>query len=195
MKTVLITGASGNLGQTLVHHLHEKGYDLLATFQTEHDSRLFNHLPNIQTRIVDLLHEEAVATFIANEPPTNLRAAVLLVGGFGMGTLEETTLNQLNKLIQLNLNSAFTVVKALLPLFKKQGVGQFILIGARPTLSPDEGKNMVAYSMSKALIFSLAELINAEGKAYNVTATVVVVTRMPAPARSPTTRPTRCCWS
>ncbi|MBO0932319.1 SDR family NAD(P)-dependent oxidoreductase [Fibrella aquatilis] len=181
MNTVLVTGASGNLGQTLVEHLHQAGYDILATFQTERAARLFDHLPNVQTRLVDLLHEEAVDTFMASEPPARLRAAVLLVGGFTTGTLADTNLDQIQKLIQLNFVSAFTVVKALLPIFKQQGSGQFVLVGARPSLNADEGKNAVAYALSKALIFQLADLINADG-AGDITASVVVPGILDTPA-------------
>jgi NAD(P)-dependent dehydrogenase (short-subunit alcohol dehydrogenase family) len=103
-----------------------------------------------------------------------VQAAVLLVGGFAMGTLADTDAGLLQKMYQLNFLSAFNVVKPLMTQFEGQGNGQFILIGSRPTLVPEEGKDVFAYALSKALVFKLAELINAQGKPHHITATVVV---------------------
>jgi NAD(P)-dependent dehydrogenase (short-subunit alcohol dehydrogenase family) len=75
----------------------------------------------------------------------------------------------------LNFYTAFHIVRPLLAHFlKRQGRGQFILVGSRPGLNPTYGKDFFAYSMSKAMIFRLAEFINLEGKDKLVTATVIV---------------------
>lgn len=92
-----------------------------------------------------------------------------------MGKLTDTSSEDLNKMIGLNFLTAFNVVKPLLKHFLEQEQGgQFILIGSRPGLNAEAGKDFFAYSLSKAMIFKLAEFINAEGKAKNVTATVIV---------------------
>jgi len=52
--------------------------------------------------------------------------------------------------------------------------GRIILIGARPALFANEGKNAVAYALSKSLVFKLAELLNAEGQSKKVITTVIV---------------------
>ena len=78
-------------------------------------------------------------------------------------------------MIALNFYTAFHIVRPLLAHFleKKHG-GQFILVGSRPGLNAADGKDFFAYSLSKAMIFKLAEFINAEGKDKGVTATVIV---------------------
>ena len=182
MKTILITGASGNLGKDVVEHLHQQGYQVLATFSSERDLSLFNHLPNVRPYVVNVLNEASIAAFLDEIAETDLWAAVLLVGGFGIGTIQETDGRLLQKMIDLNFMSAFNLVKPLMARFGQQGNGQFILIGARPTLNPAEGKNVAAYALSKALIFELANLINAEGKPHQITATVVVPSTLDTPA-------------
>jgi NAD(P)-dependent dehydrogenase (short-subunit alcohol dehydrogenase family) len=52
--------------------------------------------------------------------------------------------------------------------------GRFILVGARPGLVSKAGKDFFAYSVSKSMVFKLAEMINAEGEGKNVSATVIV---------------------
>ena len=182
MNTILVTGASGNLGKDVVEHLHQQGYHVLATFSSDRDIKLFDHLPNVRSYVVNVLDETSVAAFLADIADVELRSAVLLVGAFAMGGIQQTDARLLQKMIDLNFMSAFNLVKPLMARFEKQGGGQFVLIGSRPTLNATEGKNAVAYALSKALVFELAKLINAEGKPHHITATVVVPSTLDTPA-------------
>ena len=56
--------------------------------------------------------------------------------------------------------------------------GRLIFIGARPALVASQGKNLIAYGLSKSLLFKLAEYLNAEAKGKNVTATVVALSTL-----------------
>ncbi len=182
MKTILVTGASGNLGRSVVDYLYEHGFEVLATVASDHETGLFDHLPEVKTKVLDLTDAEGVVDFIEDSRSANIQAAALLVGGFAMGTIADTDGALLHKMYELNFLTAYNVVKPLMKQFAKRGGGQFILIGARPALSPSDGKGMVAYSLSKSLVFGLAELINAEGKGNNITATVIVPSTIDTPA-------------
>lgn len=182
MKTVLVTGASGNLGKDVVEHLHQQGYAVLATFHSGRDAGVFNHLPQVKTQAVNVMDAESVTNFLDAHESANLRAAVLLVGGFATGGIQDTDADLLHKMYQLNFLSVFNVVKPLMARFGQQGGGQFVLIGARPALHPEQGKSVVAYALSKTLVFALADLINAEGKVQHITATVVVPGVIDTPA-------------
>jgi NAD(P)-dependent dehydrogenase (short-subunit alcohol dehydrogenase family) len=176
MSTILLTGANGNLGLTVTERMLKDGHRVLAVEGRQGAGELIDR-QMLETHQVDLLDEngtgEFVRSIIARHP--DLRAAVLLVGGFAMGRLPETSPEELEKMIKLNFYSAYHVVRHLLPHFlqNKKG-GQFILIGSRPGLNVAEGKNMFAYTLGKSMVFRLAEFINAEGKDREVTATVIV---------------------
>lgn len=181
MKSVLITGASGSLGTSLVNELHTNGYRILATVGSEKNRDVFSKLMNVESHVVDLLNPAEIAAFfdkISGEP---IHAAALLVGGFTMGGIQETNVDDLDKMYRLNFLTTFNVVKPLLSRFEAQGGGQFIFIGARPAIVADAGKNLVAYSLSKALIFELANLVNAHGKGKNISATVIVPSTIDTP--------------
>jgi len=45
---------------------------------------------------------------------------------------------------------------------------------SRPALKASQGKNLIAYALSKSLLFKLAELLNEEAKGENVVVSVVV---------------------
>lgn len=52
--------------------------------------------------------------------------------------------------------------------------GRLVFVGARAPLKAEQGKSVIAYSLSKSLLFHYTELLNAEAKGKNVTASVVV---------------------
>ena len=180
-KHILITGASGNLGKSIVEELHQKGYPILATLGSERDLKTFEHLPNVKMQIVNVLDAENVNNFLVENEGFHIQAAVLLVGGFAAGNIHETDLAMLEKMYQLNFVSAFNIVKPLMDYFEKRGGGQFIFVGSRPSLDVEEGKNLFAYSLSKSLVFKMAELVNATGKKHHITATVLVPSTIDTP--------------
>ena len=181
MKSILVTGASGNLGTSLVNELHNDGYQVIATLGSEKNLDTFDQLPNVQSHVVDLLDSAAVADFLNKITHAPIQAAALLVGGFTAGGFQETDTEMLDKMYKINFLTTFNIVKPLLPIFESQGGGQFVLIGARPAIVAEAGKNLVAYSLSKALIFELANLINAYGKGKNISATVIVPSTIDTP--------------
>ena len=178
---ILETGASGNLGKILVEELHNEGHFILATVNSEHDLAIFKHLPHVKTAVLDVSNPEMVNQFLKENEDSQLEAAVLLVGGFASGDIHKTDLEMLEKMYKLNFVTAFNVVKPLMSYFEKQEFGQFIFVGSRPTLHPEEGKNVFAYSLSKGLIFNMAEIINVQGKKHNIRATMLVPSTIDTP--------------
>lgn len=172
-KSIIITGATGNLGGAVVKKLVTDGYMLYTTLipgEKAPDD------PRVHGIHIDLLREDECSRYVGEVVARgdDLRVGILLVGGFQMGGLADTGLGALDKMFKLNFYTAFSMVKALFEHFEKNGGGQIFLIGARPALRPEEGKNAVAYSFSKSLIFRLAEIINETGKEKNIRATVIV---------------------
>ena len=176
MRKILVTGANGHLGIAVVKKLLNEQHKVIAVIGKESANGLPDD-PNLETWLVDLLDEEKVREFIKTvlEKNPDLNDAVLLVGGFSPGNMEGTSTGQIDKMIQLNFYTAYNMVRNLMPHFKAEaGGGRFIMIGARPPLKPSQGKDLLAYSLSKSLVFRLAEIIHAEGSGANVTATVIV---------------------
>lgn len=172
--TILITGASGNLGRSIVEELHNHGFSILATIGAEKEINTFDHLANVKSHIVNVLDVANVDAFLTANADAKIETAILLIGGFAQGHLRDTDLTTMDKMYQLNFVSAFNIVKPLLTQFEKQGGGHFIFVGARPAINVEEGKNLFAYAVSKNMVFKMAEIINADGKDKNISATVIV---------------------
>jgi NAD(P)-dependent dehydrogenase (short-subunit alcohol dehydrogenase family) len=175
MKTILITGANGNLGTVLVEKMHGLGHEIYATVGGGDLPPGFAAMTR-DARQVNLTDEAATWQYveeITGQNP-NLSAAVLLVGGFAMGSIADTDGAAIDKQIALNFKTAYFVLRPLLAHFEKMGGGKIVLVGARPALSPQAGKDMVAYALGKSLVFHLADLINEAGRGKRITATVLV---------------------
>ncbi|HOX78418.1 MAG TPA: SDR family NAD(P)-dependent oxidoreductase [Bacteroidales bacterium] len=176
MPTILITGANGNLGLAVVSRLLDDGNRIIAV-TGKSAAGILPHDKNLVIKELDLMDEEKAENLVrsALKDDSGIDAAVLLAGGFAMGKLTDTGKADLDKMINLNFYTAYNMVRPLLKHFLERGNGgQFILVGSRPGLDAATGKDFFAYSLSKALVFKLAEHINAAGKEKGVTATVIV---------------------
>ncbi len=182
-KNVLITGASGNLGKATVEKFLKEGYQVIATVAPGIE---LTGVPEgaVVTYETDLTNEKsaeaAITKIIAHHK--SIDVAILTVGGFVAGTIETTDHTALEKMMTLNFNTAYFVARPVFRQMLLQSSGRIVFIGARPALEPAAGKKSVAYSLSKTLIFKLAELLNAEAIGKNVVASVIVPSTIDTPA-------------
>jgi NAD(P)-dependent dehydrogenase (short-subunit alcohol dehydrogenase family) len=183
MKTVIITGASGNLGVSVTQLFLERDYRVIATLSSDKGRSALGSHPNLVFEIVNLEQEEETAAFVEKviERYGVIDAALLLVGGFTMGGLPDTTGETLQRQIHLNFETAFYITRPLFEHLLKNKEGNIIFIGARPALNPVQGKNLMAYALSKSLLFKLAELLNETAKGTNVRVSVVVPSTLDTP--------------
>lgn len=174
MQTILLTGANGNLGKAVAGRLLAAGYHLEAAV-----GRSGSEMPEseaFRATSVDLMDEAVARAFVeqAAKRSHDLSAGILLVGGFAAGDLAATDGALLDKMFALNFKTAWNVAQPLFQQLVERGGGQIILVGSRGPLEPGTALNTVAYSLSKSLVFHLAELLNAAGKKHHITATVLV---------------------
>ncbi len=176
MKTVIITGANGNLGSAVTQSFLSKGYRVIATVHNEDSKKEFSENKNLQVEVVDLTNEEATASFVYKTIETfkTIDAALLLAGGFAMGDIAGTGSEDIKKQMSINFDTAYHVARPVFQQLIKQNNGRIVFVGSRPALKATDGKKMIAYSLSKSLLFKLADYLNAEAKGKNVTATVIV---------------------
>lgn len=179
----IITGASGNLGSTVTSTFLDKGYRVIAVVHHEKArTRLIPH-ENLEIKVADLSNEKAAEELVqsAISKYGKIDGALLLAGGFTAGKIEDTGTDDIRRQVSLNFETAYHVARPLLNHMLDKNYGRLVFVGARPAIKATDGKNMVAYALSKSLLFRLAEFINAENKGKNVTATVVVPSTIDTP--------------
>lgn len=175
MKTVIITGANGNLGTAVTKNFLSKNYKVIATVRKEEDLKELPQHQNLQVEVLDLTNEEKAEAFVHKiiQQYKTIDGALLLVGGFAAGDVNVTKSEDIKKQISLNFDTAYHVTRPLFQHMMQQNNGKIVFIGARPALQATAGKNLIAYGLSKSLLFKLAEYLNAEAKGKNVTVSVI----------------------
>ena len=176
MKTVIITGANGNLGIACVRKFLSEGYKVIAVDGGNNHLDFAAGNTNYEFATVNLSNEEETNAFIGStiKKYGKVDGALMLVGGFAAGNISATTGADVQKMFSLNFETAYFMTRPLLQHMQQNNYGRLIFVGARPAINPAQGKDLIAYSLAKSLVFKLAEFINEDNKGKNITATVVV---------------------
>jgi NAD(P)-dependent dehydrogenase (short-subunit alcohol dehydrogenase family) len=181
MKTAIVTGASGNLGQAVVSKFLAEGYNVVGTV-LNNDPLQSDH-PNFEKIAVDLTDENNSRQFIDSviKKYKTIDVAVLTVGGFAMGKIADTRTSDIMKQYKLNFETAYNTAAPCFIQMMQQGNGRIFIIGSKPGLDARNGKGMVAYGLTKSLIFRLSDLMNDEAKGHNVVTSVVIPSTIDTP--------------
>ena len=176
-KVAVISGSTGALGTAVTQTLFAAGAKVVALYSRESSletlkSKVTQELVAIKT---DVLNEASVQKMVKEVLENHGRIDILvnLVGGFlGGVSIVETSEEQWDKMMDLNLKSVFFNCRNILPVMIKQKSGRIITIGAKGGVQAVSG--MSAYSASKAGLINFTEALAAEGRARNITANVVI---------------------
>jgi len=164
-KTVLITGAKGNLGRALAAAFEKLGAKVVPV-----------DLPT------NLLDQAQVDTVVQKAIKDFRRIDVLcnIAGGFRMGKpVHETSDADWNFLMDLNARTVLHTARAVVPHMIAAGGGKIINVGA---FAAQKGAaNMGAYIASKSAVMRLTESMAAELREKNINVNCVLPTIIDTP--------------
>ncbi len=180
-KTALVTGANGGLGTHVTKALLDAGFAVVGLApkiqQSGFDHPNFTALP----ASLDSLAAAKEAADTVNARFGKIDVLAHLVGGFAGGqTVADTDDATFQRMFDMNLNSSFHILRAVLPLMRKAGGGRIVAIGSRA--AEDPGPMVGAYSASKAALVSLMQTVARENKDAGITANVILPGTMDTPA-------------
>lgn len=170
-KTVLITGASGNLGRAVAAAFGRAGANLLLLDRhggQQQDARTLGVA-------VDLLDgaqaRQAVEQGIKHFG--GIDAACNLAGGFAYGpAVHESSDEDWDRLIGLNARTVLNVTRAVAPHFISRGGGKIVNVGAN---SAAKGLAMMgAYTATKAMVMRITEASSAELRDHGINVNAVL---------------------
>jgi len=179
MKSILVTGGTGGLGTAVVQRLMNEGYRCVIPYHTRDSAqRLINKIPlQQQDRIAffeaDLLTETSVKLlFSSADERSDLFGVIHLVGGIRtFRTISDTTLEDWESLLNLNLLSFFLIARDAMKIFQQRKEGRIISVAAMAAIKP--GANHGAYGVAKAGVIALTKILADEGRTNGITANCI----------------------
>ena len=161
-KIVVITGASTGIGKATKELLRSKGaivYNLDRNKPGEEDTHFI---------FCDVSKKDNVGTAIDQVFEKEKRIDMLFAnaGVHLFATLEETTYEQLESIVGINILGVFYLLKKTIPIMKQQLKGSVVLMGSDQT-SIGKASSSV-YGMTKAAIGQLAKSTAIDYAPYNI---------------------------
>lgn len=165
MKTVLVTGAAGNLGRAVAAAFEAAGdrvvlvgrkvEGLRAAFGEEGADRLYVGADLLDPAQVQAGVDAMIQRF------GRIDALCNLAGGFAMGeAVHETGDEAWNRMMDLNVRSMLNTAHAVVPVMLKQRRGRIVNVGAASALRG--AARMGAYVAAKSAVIRLTESMSAE---------------------------------
>jgi NAD(P)-dependent dehydrogenase (short-subunit alcohol dehydrogenase family) len=165
-KILLIFGANGQLGKGITETLTQKDFNDIYLFDFSFDKEISN---SKQIIISDLSIEENVENAFksVNSDSDSVLYLYSTIGGFWGGVpIWETTQNDLEKMLNMNLISNFNIAKKFSQIVSKSKYGVCGFTSAYTANHPTENK--FAYSVSKAALSYLIKCLSIEGVKINL---------------------------
>jgi short-subunit dehydrogenase len=182
--TAVVTGASSGIGAIYAERLAARGFDLLLVARDqERLEKAASQLREAHGVRVEVLKADLTQKDDVLKVEQRLRSdssISLLLNNAGVaadGLLANADLDQLERLIQLNITAVTRLASAAAAAFAKAGRGTIINIASVVALFPERFN--ATYSASKAYVLSLTQSLNAEleGTGVQVQAVLPGVTR------------------
>lgn len=178
-RTVMLTGAAGNLGHAVARAFADIGANLVLVDRQrgslqEDEGTLF--VP------ADLLDPESVSAAVDKAIERFGRIEVLcnLAGGFRMGfQVHETPDRDWNFLLDINARTVLHAARAVVPVMLKAGGGKIVNVGAYA--AQKGAAQMGAYVASKSAVIRLTETMAAELREHNINVNCVLPTILDTP--------------
>ena len=175
-KIALVTGATSGVGFQVAKDLHQKGFVVYATGRSKEALQQLE-LQGIHTIEADLLKEDAINLIVSQCPSPNIVIFSAGVGTFALA--HETTDEQIEQMIRVNVTAPMKLTSRLLPNMILQKSGHLIYIASQAGKIATPKASV--YAASKHALLGYATATRMEVHAHNIH----VNTINPGPIDSP----------
>jgi len=146
-RSVVVTGASGNLGRVLVERLQRAGAVVVPLTHKDAD---LSQEPQVEAAYDRALQRNGA-----------IWGSVQVAGGWAPGTVAQTSVEVFERMIDVNLRSAFLCCRAALR--RMRGEGRIVNVSAINAATLTGVGGSAAYAAAKAGIVALTKAIAEEG--------------------------------
>ena len=178
---VLVAGGTGALGGAVVRELLDSGREVTTTWVVDRERERIEADLGDRVALVkaDITDPDGAAAAV--ESVAELEAVVDLVGGFKSGAkVHESDPSDLDRMLTLNVKTAYLLARAAMPVLVERGGGAFVAVSARAAIKPFSGA--AAYALSKAAVLALVKALDAEYGGEGVRANAVLPSMIDTPA-------------
>lgn len=187
-RVAIVAGGTGALGQSICLAFLTAGDSVCVPFAVPEEMNVLRarlepaEISRLDAAPCDVTDEAAVNHFVAGIVERHGRLDVLVnaVGGFAGGDLASTTVEEWNRMLTLNLNTAMLGCRAVLPAMTRAGRGRIVNIASRAVVPPAGG--FIAYTVSKAAVITLTQALAQEVRPHGITVNAVLPSTMDTPA-------------
>lgn len=181
-KIWFITGVSSGLGRALAEHAALEGNTVIGTLRQERQIPPFDNLVKGKTYGVktDVTHPDEIRDTVHSALERFGRIDVLVNNaGYGLlGAIEEVDIAEAREQLETNFFGMFLVIKAVLPVMRKQQSGHIVQISSGGGFHAAPG--MGFYNASKFAMEGFSEALALEVEPFHISVTIVE----PSPLRT-----------
>lgn len=167
-SVVLVTGGAGNVGRAVTRAFLEAGARVVVPFYKHEGTTALDPIrqefgARVHTIALDLTTERGADQALQQtvEWGGRVDAVAHLVGGYSGGQrLADTPIEVWDRMMDLNLKSAWLVARSALPHMLRQGGGSLVFVSSRAARQERAGQ--AAYAVSKSALLTLVEAIAEE---------------------------------
>lgn len=176
-KTVIVTGAAGNLGSAVAKRFAEEGASVaLVGHNLEKVQKEAMGLAGNHAAFAADLTDRAATRNVVEDITAKLDAPSVLcaiAGGFDMGkAVHEAGDDDWRKMMDLNLGTLLSVLAAVTPGMIERGSGKIVTVGAKGALAGSA--KMGPYIASKSAVMRVTESASAELKVQGINVNCVL---------------------
>ncbi len=162
-----VTGAAQGIGLAVAEALHAAGAEVIGL-----DRRFAARDYPFHTRMLDVgdaMQVAALCTALLEEGGVDI--LVQAAGVLRIGDMDELSVEDWHACMDVNASGAFYLLRALVPVFKRQRRGAIVNLASNAAHVPRMG--MAAYCASKAALASLSHCVALELAPYGIRCNVV----------------------
>lgn len=175
-EIVFITGAAKGIGEAVVKKYNTEKYIVIATdkvYERQNDIAKATNSDNIYRIALDVSKEKDVLEVVEKVEheigPIDILISV--AGIFQLSVVEDTSLEEWNRIFQVNTTGVFNVTKAISEKMKNQRKGSIVVISSNASKFPRMG--MAAYAASKAAVSMYTKCLALELAQYSIRCNIV----------------------
>ncbi len=172
-NVVLVTGATGGIGKSIVNKYAEQGFTLAIADKDEDEANKLaneiNHNGGMAMVFYGDLLDQSYCDNLTSEVQTKLGTVGILINNAGFmsrGDITQTSDEEYELSMKINVEAPFRLIRASIPLMVESGGGSIVNISSCWGINP--GPNHLIYCTTKAALAAMTKCLGRDHAHQNI---------------------------